>query len=526
MCGIVGLITKESMGLSMPQIDWFQDALVADSVRGFDATGIVAVDPYKSLDVAKVASHPFHLLQHPDWAKFRNKAWNSKVLIGHNRKATSGSKDNPEHAHPFVSEDNRIVLVHNGFVENAKALDPQVSVDSKVICDLLAAHKGDAVKVASLTNGAFALVWYDTKDHTVNFLRNKERPLSLSDGSNGIFFASEPRMLQWLAERQAHTSVKLGKVEYLDENQWFRFHMKLMKWGAPKEVKWKSSKVTNNFASASAWDGQQAVNTWNGWEGSFAPGVVEGDPTMSDIITGEEFTIIGPPAPIKNPIHEGLQLAALEQYPLRRQTLVNPKPAWESDMELMDEFRDWLIEEGKLDSVPNRVESSPKESKYITYFVILWPDNTPPKFAPLRAWKLRGRMRFNTLEDAYLWRNKKAVTLMITEESTIGWNEKILMMEANGVEEKSAKIYLRSYNKILFTPADWQTFVVTNHHCARCATIVKAVDLKYIAVHHNKGTSTVICPKCNLETFLQQTEDVKAAMLQHNPADPRQWKAS
>ncbi|MCI0558374.1 MAG: hypothetical protein MN733_07750, partial [Nitrososphaera sp.] len=82
MCGIVGVISKESFGLSMAQVDWFQDALVADSVRGFDATGIITIDPYKSAEVAKVASNPFHLLHHPDWHRFRNKAWNSKVLIG------------------------------------------------------------------------------------------------------------------------------------------------------------------------------------------------------------------------------------------------------------------------------------------------------------------------------------------------------------------------------------------------------------------------------------------------------------
>lgn len=536
MCGIVGVITKESMGMSMPQIDWFQDALVSDSVRGFDATGIVAVDPYKSLDVAKVASHPFHLLQHPDWAKFRNKAWNSKVLIGHNRKATSGSKDNPEHAHPFVSEDNRIVLVHNGFVENARILDPQISVDSKIICDLLALHKGDAVKVASLINGAFALVWYDTKDHTVNFLRNKERPLSVSDGNNGIFFASEPRMLQWLAERQAHTSVKLGKVEYFDENKWCRFHMKPMKWSEPKEVKWKPDKAITNYASTSAWNGQQAVNDWTGWEHSFVPSVLEGDLATGspNPVTGEEFTVVGPATLTKTPLQNGLDLAqlaavaALERYQPNRTggTLVSPRPAWESDMELMDELRDWLIEEGRLDAVPNRVESVPRENTYTTFFVILWSEKIPPKFNSLKPWKLRGKMRFGSLEDAYLWRNKKLVNLMVTEETSIGWNEKILMMEANGIEEKATNVYLRTYNKVLFTPTDWATFITKNFHCAQCGTTVKSADLKYITVHHHPATSTVICPKCNLERFLQQPDEVKESMLQHNAVDPRQWKAS
>ena len=56
------------------------------------------------------------------------------MIIGHNRKATHGSKTD-NNSHPFWSDDNKIVLVHNGMVSNQKDFCKEATVDSEAICN-------------------------------------------------------------------------------------------------------------------------------------------------------------------------------------------------------------------------------------------------------------------------------------------------------------------------------------------------------------------------------------------------------
>jgi len=61
--------------------------------------------------------------------------------------------------------------------------------------------------------GAFALIWHDFKNNTLNFIRNEQRPLYWLETANGWIWASEANMIHWACVR--HNMKAEGKIEML-----------------------------------------------------------------------------------------------------------------------------------------------------------------------------------------------------------------------------------------------------------------------------------------------------------------------
>lgn len=200
MCGIVGVASNGPMTSQMK--DFFQSLLFHDVVRGHHATGVAAIDTMdRSLAVVKkaVPAADFLSLKEVEDDLFAHKH-NFNIYIGHNRWATSGAKDDDKNAHPFIHGD--IVGVHNGSLRDQTLLDDHKSfvVDSDNLFHQM--NKTGLKDTLDKTDGAFALVWYDKKDNTLNFIRNDERPLCVAKLTNGCWvWASERGMLQWLINR-------------------------------------------------------------------------------------------------------------------------------------------------------------------------------------------------------------------------------------------------------------------------------------------------------------------------------------
>ena len=216
MCGIVGVASNGPMTVQMK--DFFQSLLFHDVVRGHHATGVAAIDTLdRSLAVVKkaVPAADFLSLKEVDDDLFAHKH-NFNIYIGHNRWATSGAKDDDKNAHPFIHGD--IVGVHNGSLRNQSLLDDHKNfvVDSDNLYYQL--NKTGLTDTLSKTDGAFALVWYDKSDNTLNFIRNDERPLCVAKLSNGCWvWASERGMLQWLVNRHKSLSFE-QEVDTEDKN--------------------------------------------------------------------------------------------------------------------------------------------------------------------------------------------------------------------------------------------------------------------------------------------------------------------
>lgn len=113
MCGIVGVINNEKAPESIIR------ALKRLEYRGYDSAGIAVLDAEGKIARAraegKISNLEALLQEHP---------LQGKTGIGHTRWATHGSptKDN---AHPHATD--RVAVVHNGIIENHKALRDELT---------------------------------------------------------------------------------------------------------------------------------------------------------------------------------------------------------------------------------------------------------------------------------------------------------------------------------------------------------------------------------------------------------------
>lgn len=205
MCGLVGV----SGDLEFDDEGLIKRLLVLDYFRGPHSTGFASVKNNGETSVVKIASHPMDLFDSKSFEKALS-GYNSQVFMGHNRYATIG-KINATNAHPFEFGD--IIGTHNGTLDNEswkrleEALGRPTSVDSEAIfacIDKIGIEKTVSLMQEGRTKekGAWALVWTDAKDGTINFLRNKHRPLwyAFSEKCNKIIWASEHPMIYSAAE--------------------------------------------------------------------------------------------------------------------------------------------------------------------------------------------------------------------------------------------------------------------------------------------------------------------------------------
>ena len=215
MCGIVGAAGQ----LAYASEKSFKTLLILDALRGIDSTGIAAigrgVDPNTLL--VKQIGNPYDLLDMPATERVFKRV--NSVLIGHNRFATTGDV-NKRNAHPF--EFDGLVGCHNGTLTNKYQLPEgmEFKVDSQALYHHIDKH--GLRSAMDIVQGAWSLVWFDYKNHTLNFLRNKERPMFIAYDKkiNAIYWASEKWMLHIATSR---SDVEIADPFPTKENQHYSF---------------------------------------------------------------------------------------------------------------------------------------------------------------------------------------------------------------------------------------------------------------------------------------------------------------
>lgn len=199
MCGIVGVASNNKV--SFATLELFKSLLLHDVVRGHHATGVASINTSKNeVGVTKEAIPSYEFLDKYELVDDCN------IYIGHNRWATRGDKTRDDHAHPFTH--GTITGVHNGSLRDQSLLDNHTDfeVDSDNLFNHLA--RRGIEDTAKNLDGAFAIVYYDESDRTLNFIRNSERPLYIAKLTNGsICWASESLMLEWLVDRSKTLSL-------------------------------------------------------------------------------------------------------------------------------------------------------------------------------------------------------------------------------------------------------------------------------------------------------------------------------
>jgi len=106
MCGIIGFFGKEKA------IDSVLDGLTKLEYRGYDSAGL-AYHEGKKVKAIKAVGHAEQLIQKTQDINPPN----CRISIGHTRWATHGGATELN-AHPHLSNNNEIAVVHNGIIEN------------------------------------------------------------------------------------------------------------------------------------------------------------------------------------------------------------------------------------------------------------------------------------------------------------------------------------------------------------------------------------------------------------------------
>jgi hypothetical protein len=269
MCGIVGVAGD----LEYKDDRLMRHLLLLDYFRGPDSTGLAAIRDNGELHIAKVADHPFVLF---DTQRFKTalSGYSSKVFIGHNRLATKGSINNAN-THPFCVD--HIVGVHNGTIDTwsqkdlEKELGETFSVDSHAVIAGIA--KIGVKATIGMLEGAWSLVWYDMNEGTLNFLRNKDRPMCYSYTSDfkKVIFASIPEILNSAIDmaggytRYIHESEgKRFSSFATEENYHYRWNIDELKKGSSKMPKPKTVKIEGKPKKSYAYDPNAATEEdWN-----------------------------------------------------------------------------------------------------------------------------------------------------------------------------------------------------------------------------------------------------------------------
>ena len=136
MCGIVGYVGKQKAASIL------LEGLKRLEYRGYDSAGLAVLQGGR-IDVTKKVGRVENLIR--EAAKVR---YTGKTGICHTRWATHGGVTDAN-AHPHVSSDGKIVLVHNGVIENflsikrfllSKNFTFQSETDTEVLCNLIAYH--------------------------------------------------------------------------------------------------------------------------------------------------------------------------------------------------------------------------------------------------------------------------------------------------------------------------------------------------------------------------------------------------
>lgn len=253
MCGLVTVVPKyNTRGLTYQEMTVFDTLVTIDTLRGEDSTGIFTAN-YNEVSIVKDVITGPQLLLTKEYKELRTLALkNGKFIVAHNRKATRGVI-NDRNAHPFW-KDNKVVMVHNGTFNGDHKKHADTEVDSEALCHLLAEHEPSEVdQVLGKINAAYAVIWFDARDDSLNIVRNDQRPLYMWETTSSWYFSSESLMLHFAMMRCNITLPEGSRPKLLEEHEQYKFVFK------ESQTKLEVSKLTLPFRHSSVEDEMAAM---------------------------------------------------------------------------------------------------------------------------------------------------------------------------------------------------------------------------------------------------------------------------
>lgn len=196
MCGIVGYIGPRDASPILIK------GLQRLEYRGYDSAGIALINEDEELNVYKSVGKVSDLNAH-----IKSRDVSGHVGMGHTRWATHGEPNNVN-AHPHVSEDGDLAIIHNGIIENHDVLRRELKnrgyefksqTDTEVLVHLIDdIQKNAQVPVEEAVRlalreviGAYAIVILSKKDPNMLIAARKGSPLVIGVGHEEYFLASD-----------------------------------------------------------------------------------------------------------------------------------------------------------------------------------------------------------------------------------------------------------------------------------------------------------------------------------------------
>jgi glucosamine--fructose-6-phosphate aminotransferase (isomerizing) len=193
MCGIVGYVGKK------PVVPLIIDGLRKLEYRGYDSAGIAVVDTEQRLHLRRAEGKLRNLE-----AALQENPLSGNYGIGHTRWATHG-RPTEENAHPHRDCTGRLVVVHNGIIENYLQLKDELrkkdhqfvtETDTEIVAHLIEEHLKDGTdfetavrKTVGQLRGIFALSILSA-DHPDTIISARQGPPVVIGLGEGEFFVA------------------------------------------------------------------------------------------------------------------------------------------------------------------------------------------------------------------------------------------------------------------------------------------------------------------------------------------------
>jgi len=211
MCGIVGYVGPRQPAPILVE------GLKRLEYRGYDSSGIATMNGDGTIFVHKREGR-IRNMEH----QLPTELPHATIGIAHTRWATHGAP-NDTNAHPHLSADGKIAVVHNGIIENHSSLRKMLSsegisfvsdTDTEVIPNLISRFYEDDLETAvkralGLIEGTYGIVVFAASEPDRIVVARNGSPIVLGVGENEMFVASDAPALI------AHTK----QVVYLDDGE-------------------------------------------------------------------------------------------------------------------------------------------------------------------------------------------------------------------------------------------------------------------------------------------------------------------
>jgi glucosamine--fructose-6-phosphate aminotransferase (isomerizing) len=202
MCGIVGYVGNKQV------VPLIIDGLRKLEYRGYDSAGIAVVDDAKNLEMRRASGKLRNLEE-----CLRLNPIDGNYGIGHTRWATHG-RPTEENAHPHRDQSGRVVVVHNGIIENylqlkerlaAEGSEFKTETDTEVVAHLIGHYLNDGAenleaavrKAVKDLRGIFALSIISADEPDTIVAVREGAPVVIGLGDGEFFVASDiPPILQ------------------------------------------------------------------------------------------------------------------------------------------------------------------------------------------------------------------------------------------------------------------------------------------------------------------------------------------